>query len=50
MKISLNLKLKNNRTINDELFKPLIENNIEPLVVDVGARNGMHVSSILLLF
>ena len=46
MKISLNLKLKNNRTINDELFKPLIENNIEPLVVDVGARNGMHVSSI----
>ena len=42
MKISLNLKLKNNNTINDELFKPLIENNIEPLVIDVGARNGMN--------
>ena len=38
----LDLVIKGETTIKDIIYAPIIENKIQPLVVDVGARNGME--------
>lgn len=38
----LDCRLDDGRTVADIVFAPLAEKMIEPVVVDVGARNGMH--------
>ena len=38
----LDLLIKEKTTIKDIIYAPIIENKIQPLVVDVGARNGMQ--------
>lgn len=42
MAYALDKKLSDGRRVVDVVFEPLLAANIEPMVVDVGARNGMH--------
>ena len=46
----LEIYIDNNNKINDILFQPLIEKELEPTVVDVGARNGLHQDVIPLTY
>jgi FkbM family methyltransferase len=38
----LDSRLADGRSVADALFEPLAVQEVEPVVVDVGARNGMH--------
>lgn len=42
MAYALDKKLSDGRNVAEVVFAPLLAANIEPVVIDVGARNGMH--------
>jgi FkbM family methyltransferase len=46
MSHALDKKLSDGRNVADVVFAPLLAANIAPVVIDVGARNGMHATSI----
>lgn len=42
MAYALDKRMSDGRSVAEAVFEPLLAASIEPVVIDVGARNGMH--------